>query len=176
MLENCYVEPGVLPDFDSSLRRLLADTLGKVEGAEETEEGGASKFVTRLKDLEYRGALRSPVLVVGNVGVGKTTFLHKALSELRARPRELAVSAEPDDADGHDTDGQAIFAYVDLENRGALIQVDEQKIHRETADLIIERLAQSAESVLKKRKDISESARAEANPDRDVTLRTMLRK
>ena len=176
MLESCYVEPGVLPDFDSSLRRLLADTLGKLEGVDETEEGGTSKFVNRLKELEYRGALKSPVLVVGNVGVGKTTFLHKALSELRARPRELAVSAGSEIVDDHGTDGQAIFAYVDLENRGALTQVDEQKVHRETAELIIERLAQSAESVLKKRRDISENARAETNPNRDVTLRTMLRK
>lgn len=176
MLENCYVEPGVLPDFDSSLRRLLADTLSALEGVDRTEEGGASKFVRRIQDLEYRGALRSPVLVVGNVGVGKTTFLHKALSELRARPRELASSSGPDDPGSQDTDAQAIFAYVDLENRGAFSQVDEQKLQDETAEIIIERLAVSAELVLKKRSDISESARAEANPDRDVTLRTMLRK
>lgn len=176
MLENCYVEPGVLPDFDSSLRRLLADTLGTLEGVDRTEEGGASKFVQRIQDLEYRTALRSPVLVVGNVGVGKTTFLHKALSELRARPRELDFSADPSTPNARNSEGQAIFAYVDLENRGALLRVDEQKLQDETAELIIERLAKSAEQVLKKRSDISESARAEANPDREVTLRTMLRK
>lgn len=89
MLDGCYVRPGIQPDFDRSLRRLLRDTLSPApDGVEATEEVGAECFAGRIQELEKYGSLRSPVLVVGNVGVGKTTFLHKTLASLRAKPEK----------------------------------------------------------------------------------------
>jgi len=176
MLESCYVEPGGRPDFSRNLQRLLSDTLSRdiAESEENTHESNKSDFVNQIKDLENSGRLKYPILVVGNVGVGKTTFLYHTIFSLREVSCEVLENGNKKSAElNGDT---AMYAYIDLENQGNLEKFDDQKIQREIALLILEKLSQSALSTLKKRDDISDKARLQADPDDEQTLQTMLRK
>ncbi|HEY9625680.1 MAG TPA: hypothetical protein V6C84_00120 [Coleofasciculaceae cyanobacterium] len=174
MLEHCYVEPGGRPDFNHSLQRLLADTLSSdVVGEEELYQGNTKEFAEKLQSLDISGAINHPILVVGNVGVGKTTFLYRTLDTLREVPADAAADEKNT---GYKMKGNAaMFAYVDLENQGNLESFDDQEVQRQTATIVLERLVQSAITTLKKRSDISENARSEADPNNETTLRTMLR-
>lgn len=171
MLEGCYVEPGGRPDFSHSLQRLLEDSLSNdVVIDEDFYQGNTKEFTNKLR-LETSGEIKYPILVVGNVGVGKTTFLYRTLISLR-EVSDGAVNEK--NADNKKGDA-AMFAYVDLENQGNLEFFDDQEVQRQTAAIILEKLAQSAITTLEKRDDISDNARNEANPDKETTLRTMLR-
>ena len=170
MLEGCYVEPGGRPDFNHSLKRLLEDTLSNDVVGEEFYQGNTKEFTDRLQSLDSSGEIKYPILVVGNVGVGKTTFLYRTLVSLR----EISDDTNEKNADSKKGDA-AMFAYVDLENQGNLELFDDQEVQRKTASIILEKLAQSAITTLEKRDDISDNARNEANPDKETTLRTMLR-
>ncbi|MBW4466108.1 MAG: hypothetical protein KME07_11820 [Pegethrix bostrychoides GSE-TBD4-15B] len=173
MLAKCYVEPGDRPDFNRSLQRLLNDTLSSdTVGGETVYEGNTKAFVDQLQSLDISGKIKYPILVVGNVGVGKTTFLYRTLAALREVHK---VSADEKNVDYKTKGDAAIFAYVDLENQGNFEDFDDQEIQRQTAALILEKLTQSAISTLKKRDDVSENARNEADPANETTLKTMLR-
>jgi hypothetical protein len=176
MLAKCYVEPGGRPDFNHSLQRLLNDTLpSDIGGSESVYQGNAKEFAEQLQNLDSSSEIvKYPILVVGNVGVGKTTFLYRTLATLREVSND--ISADEKKADFKmKGDTAAMSAYVDLESQGNLEYVDDQEVQRKTAAIILEKLAQSAIATLKKRDDISESARDEADPDNEKTLRTMLR-
>ena len=175
MLESCYVEPGGRPDFSKNLQRLLSDTLSRdiTESEENIHESNTSSFVDQIKDLENSDRLKYPILVVGNVGVGKTTFLYHTISSLREVSHEVLENESKKSTElKGDT---AMYAYIDLENQGNLENFNDQEIQKQIAFLILEKLSQSALSTLKKRDDISEKARQQADPDDEKTLRTMLR-
>lgn len=174
MLAKCYVEPGGRPDFNHSLQRLLDDTLSSNEiGGEDVYQGNTKAFVNQLQSLDVSGTVKYPILVVGNVGVGKTTFLYRTLASLREVSNEAL--ADEKDADYKTKGDAAMFAYVDLESQGNLESFDDQEVQRQTAVKILENLTHSAIATLKKRDDISENSRNEADPDNETTLRTMLR-
>jgi hypothetical protein len=174
MLAKCYVEPGDQPDFDRSLQRLLDDTLSSdVTGSETVHEGNTKFFVNQLQSLDISGKIKYPILVVGNVGVGKTTFLYRTLASLREVPDN--ASADVKNLDYKTKGDAAMSAYIDLENKGNIEVFDDQEVQRETAELILEKLAISAIATLKKRDDISENSRNEADPNNETTLKTMLR-
>lgn len=174
MLAGCYVEPGGRPEFNRSLQRLLEDTIStEFLGDDEFYEGNTKDFTDKLQRLDIEGSLRYPILVVGNVGVGKTTFLYRTLATLREVADE--ASAREKHADYKTTSSDAaMYAYVDLENQGNLESFDDQEVQRQMAEIILERLEQSALGTLKKRDDISENAREAANLGKSTTLRTML--
>ena len=174
MLSKCYVEPGGRPDFNHSLQRLLDDTLSSNEiGGGDVYQGNTKAFVNQLQSLDVSGTVNYPILVVGNVGVGKTTFLYRTLASLREVSNE--ASANEKEADYKTKGDAAMFAYVDLESQGNLESFDDQEVQRQTAVKILENITQSAIATLKKRDDVSESSRNEADPDNETTLRTMLR-
>lgn len=169
MLRYCYVQPGVLPQFDQSLRRLLRDTMAADPSVDEpVQEGGSIDFVETIRARERTSPFTYPVLVVGHVGVGKTTFLHSALASLRATP--LGDTDAPADSE------PAVFAYVDLENLGTAPVQDYADEQRRTAQLILQRLVTSAQITLSRNPAVSAAARAEADPTQQSTMRTMLRK
>jgi hypothetical protein len=146
MLSGCYVEPGGRPDFDRSLQRLLEDTLSNdVIAGEDFYQGNTTDFTSKLQSLDIAG-VKYPILVVGNVGVGKTTFLYRTLTNLR-EVSENSVNGKTAD----DKADAAMSAYVDLENQGNLESFDDQEIQRQTATIILEKLAQSAIQTLKNR-------------------------
>src|SRR6266508_3499542 len=109
MLERCYVEPGAAPEFERSLQRLLRDTARTLDDeADRVIEGDTAKFIDELSTQERLAKLSHPIVVVGHVGAGKTTFIHRALSRLR-------------------TAHSAMFALVDLEGYGVSGAVDAEK-------------------------------------------------
>lgn len=174
MLAKCYVEPGGQPDFSRSLQRLLDDTLSsEMLGDKDLIQGNTKEFTDKLQSLDVSGTINHPILVVGNVGVGKTTFLYRTLASLR----EFSSDIEKDEKNSNykTKDDAAMFAYIDLENQGNIEFFDDQELQRQTAAIILEKLAHSAISTLKKRNDISDNARKEADPDDETTLQTMLR-
>jgi GTPase SAR1 family protein len=183
MLSNCYIEPGDRPDFDRSLQRLLDDTLsGDVFDSEKTYDGSTRGFVDHLQSLDIDGSIKHPILVVGNVGVGKTTFLYRTLTSLREKVDDVLLNEKHPDSKKSSNEkhpdskksNAAISAYIDLENQGNLEVFDDQDIQRQTANLILDQLSKSALATLKKRIDISDGGRNEANPKLESTLKTML--
>jgi hypothetical protein len=157
MLERCYVQPGLTAEFEKNLQRLLKDSAKPFEDEVEVEtlvEGGTSRFVKEVVRQEQIG-FREPVLVVGHVGAGKTTFLQRALSEFRAR---------------HD----AFCVLVDLEGRGQGGVLDAVAEETWVSDAIIRKLGTSAATVLRHNK-LPATEVEQADPDSRDTLRTMCR-
>jgi hypothetical protein len=83
MLEQCYVENYELNEFSRELQQILHydATFDKLE--DPVDE--ADKTILE-KELEYQSHSRSPktILLVGNVGAGKSTFIHR-FSKYEAR-------------------------------------------------------------------------------------------
>jgi len=157
MLERCYVEPGAAPEFERSLQRLLRDTARTLDDeADRVIEGDTAKFIDELSTQERLAKLSHPIVVVGHVGAGKTTFIHRALSRLR-------------------TAHSAMFALVDLEGYGVSGAVDAEKEERAVATQILEKLRNAATTVLK-HAGLSDAERSQADPFVADTLRTLFRK
>src|SRR5690606_23688274 len=83
MLNFCYINPGFESQFTASIRRLLRDQIDMLSGVNDMSEGSTKQFIGEITSREEAEGIRHPVVVVGNVGVGKTTFLHKTLSHFR---------------------------------------------------------------------------------------------
>jgi hypothetical protein len=158
MLERCYVQPGIGGDFERSVQRLLKDSARPFSDdssdIEQLIEGDTSKFVHEVSKQEKSG-FKDPILVVGHVGVGKTTFLNRALAEFR-------------------TGDSAFCGLIDLEGRGHGGTVDATAEERAIAREILAKLGTAAQTVLKHR-GVSEAEREQANPSAAETLRTLVR-
>jgi AAA ATPase domain len=78
MLEHCYVTSARLDQYEGEIKRALEDSAPRfVEGAQELEPGDTQKIVLdRGGDMHGR-----VVLIVGAVGVGKTTFVTKIMRQ-----------------------------------------------------------------------------------------------
>lgn len=157
MLERCYVEPGTTSEFARSIQRLLKDSETPIERlASETIAGDTAKFVEEVSRREKSVRLGQPVIVVGHVGAGKTTFIHRALGRLR-------------------DDRSAVYAFVDLEGHGKGGTIEVQREEDRVCELVLEKLGNAASTVLKHRDDISDAERLQGDPFSPETLRTMLR-
>lgn len=157
MLERCYVEPGTTSEFARSIQRLLKDSETPIERiATETIAGDTAKFVEEVSRREKTVRLEQPVIVVGHVGAGKTTFIHRALGRLR-------------------DDRSAIYAFVDLEGHGKGGTIDVQREEDRVCELVLDKLGNAATTVLKHRDDISEAERLQGDPREPDTLRTIFR-
>lgn len=154
MLAHCYVQPGASEEFERSIHRLLKDSEvvlddeGVTPVATDTE-----KFVAHVARQESTGA-KQPVVVVGNVGVGKTTFLQRSLSQLRS-------------------DRSAICAVIDLEGFGQGVGIDGTVEQARVATQVLAKLETAAMTVLKHRTDLSDAARLQAEHSSRETLSTL---
>lgn len=154
MLARCYVEPGTSEEFERSIHRLLKDSEGVIDDdgirAVTTD---AEKFVAHVDRQESSGA-KQPVVVVGNVGVGKTTFLQRSLAQLRA-------------------DRSAMCAVVDLEGFGQASGVDGPAEQARVAAEVLNKLQTAAMTVLKHRDDLSDAAKLQGEHSSRETLSTL---
>lgn len=156
MLARCYVTPGVAGEFEHSIQRLLKDVpRGLEEEPHEVMEGAPGTFVATLKKQAQLSQIKYPVVVVGHVGVGKTTFLQRSLAQFR-------------------DDHSAFCALVDLEGHGHGGQVDAAVEEARVAQLIIDKLTAASTTALK-HAGVSDGELAQADPNEAVTLRTLLR-
>jgi len=154
MLERCYIEPGNLGDFESSIRRLLKDTERPLIFGDEDVDTTSGDSVEFIAQIELRNKLMNqpaPVLVIGHVGAGKTTFLHRALARFGE-------------------DQSAFVALVDLEGHGHGNSFDATIEENRVSELILGRLGGAARAALKSRTGISNAKREEADPDSRKTL------
>lgn len=134
MLQHCYVEPGTLGDFERSIQRLLQDTAQPLDTSEEHYfDGGTKEFVDEVARRDEE--IRHPVVVVGHVGAGKSTFLHRALARFR-------------------DDRSAFCANVDLEGYSQSGTFDARREEEKVAEVIIDKLRNSATTVLKHKSDL----------------------
>lgn len=154
MLQNCYIEPGTKGDFERSIAKLLKDT-ATIE-AESLHHGDTDQFVEQVARTDQYGTTGAPILVVGHVGAGKTTFLHRSLLRLREET-------------------SAFFAIVDLEGEGSGGNINAAEEEAKVASKVLEKLSQVAKTILKNANHISPAARVEADADELTTLRTMYR-
>ena len=157
MLDRCYVSPGLEEEFEHRVQRLLKDSADDIDtGDHELLEASPKEFADDVCLRERKIRVNEPILVVGHVGVGKTTFLHKALRELR------------DEKTG-------FCGIVDLTGRGQGGQFDAAQEEAEVSGLIVRTLRHSAATTLKGHHH-SQAAMSEANPFHEATLRTMFRR
>ena len=137
MLQGCYVRPGIAGDFERSIQRLLKDSERAVDaGDEEVSRASTDAFVEEIERHEMLSSIEYPVLVVGHVGAGKTTFLHKSLAALRG---DIEQEQDP----------KAFCAIVDLEGHGHGGVVDAAAEESRVATAILEKLGTAATTVLK---------------------------
>lgn len=173
MLEYCYVPPGTQGQFERTVQNLLKDTEEVIREQEQSAEGveahvfdgQPNDFVSQVTAHETLSEIRDPVLVVGHVGAGKTTFLHKAMSSFR-------------------NNNTAFSAVIDFEGKGRSRQVDAEAVERWTANQLLEKLGQAARSQLRRRSResegrsgrIAEGELQHADPFSPETLRTVLKR
>ena len=156
MLSRCYVTPGVAGEFEHSIERLLKDApRGLDDEPHDVVEGDPGTFVSTLSKQAQLTQMKHPVVVVGHVGVGKTTFLQRSLAHFR-------------------DDKSAFCALVDLEGHGHGGTIDAVLEEARVAQLIIDKLTNAATTVLKHH-GVSTGELAQADPNEAVTLRTLLR-
>ncbi len=155
MLKRCYVTPGIAGDFEHSIQRLLKDEPRNLEEEpHEVVEGDPGTFVSALSKQAQLSNIQHPVVVVGHVGVGKTTFLQRSLAQFR-------------------DDKSAFCALVDLEGHGHGGSVDAAIEEARVAQLIVDKLAQAATTVLRHH-GTSSAEIVQADPNEPVTLRNLL--
>lgn len=154
MLEHCYIEPGLTDEFERGVQRLLKDTEQAVDAADANIRGGTPEdFVREVSAREQKDKPSSPVLVVGHVGAGKTTFLYKTLQKFR-------------------TTSNAFFAYVDLETEGRAGLGDLEKAERVITGKILDKLGHAAGTCLG-RAGASPGEQESSEPRRASTLRSI---
>lgn len=156
MLSQCYVTPGIAGDFEHSIERLLKDEpRGLDEEPHDVVGGDPSTFVSTLSKQAQTSQMKHPVVVVGHVGVGKTTFLQRSLAHFR-------------------DENNAFCALVDLEGHGHGGTVDATVEEARVAQLILDKLTTSTTTVLKHH-EVSPGELMQGDPNEAVTMRTLLR-
>lgn len=156
MLDRCYVTPGVSGDFEHSIERLLKDIpLGLDNEPHDVLGGDPDTFVSTISKQAQLSSIKHPVVVVGHVGVGKTTFLQRSLSKLR-------------------NEKSAFCGLVDLEGHGQGGTIEVHAEESRVAQLILDKLAIAATTVLNHH-NLSAQEILEADPSEPVTMRTLLR-
>jgi GTPase SAR1 family protein len=81
MIQHCFVDDPRLHEYEKELQAILTEqklVVGDGSTAAELSESALSEYI-ELPDVDHRGRI---VLVVGRVGAGKTTFLHRFFGEL----------------------------------------------------------------------------------------------
>src|SRR5690606_3213795 len=119
------------------------------------QESNPEDFANALTKQAQLSTMRNPVVVVGHVGAGKTTFLQRTLAQLRDR-------------------SSAFCALVDLEGYGQGEVVEREVEERQVARDIIEKVRGAAIRVLRHHR-MSPGELAQADPHDPATLRTLLR-
>ena len=153
LLERCYIEPTSEGEFERSLRRLLEDSTAVID-AESIESGGTQDFVDALHRSHDSTvpsiSARQPIVVVGHVGAGKTTFIHRAFAKLRENL-------------------DAYFAIVDLEGHASAGSINAREEQLRVCDQILSKLSRAAQTCLK-----NSGARADAIVRANVDERSTL--
>ncbi len=153
MLQHCYVEPTIGTEFERNLRRLLKDTGDGIDSdSQDIHEGTPGSFVKQVVLEDKHSVVRHPVVVVGNVGVGKTTFLRRSIASLR---EEKA----------------AFYALVDLEGRGQGVAIDAASEESFVSEEILTALHRGAKSVFD-----TTTKKTQADPRSRGTLRNLFHK
>ncbi len=161
MLERCYVQPGISGDFHTTVRRLLKDSeervIDEAPKPKTPQSTEPEHFASEVARHDETSQIRDPIVVVGHVGAGKTTFLHRAISHLR-------------------NDVSAICALVDLTGFGHGGSIDAAAEEARVATTILEQLGRAARSTVKAAVPrISEGDLKHTDPYSPETLRTLLR-
>lgn len=156
MLRRCYVRPGVDAQFERTLAGLLEESSTPLAGDEAVAAGAPEEFVREIERQDALSGIRQPVVVVGHVGAGKTTFLHRSLSSLRSEKAGFC-------------------AIIDLGGSGRGGVADGTAEQRQVASAVLEKLGTAAQTLIKSMPHLSEGDRSHANPVDGVTLRTILR-
>lgn len=155
MLDRCYVSSNEPSQFDTSIRRLLKDSASVIDDEDvEVLDGDVERFRSTVELRERTSGEVHPVIIVGHIGAGKTTFVHRAFRSLKL-------------------DKVAFSAVVDLEGIGRAGTFHAKDEHQRVAERVLERLGWCTTAVLKKRDDIAD--RVQADPHATATLRTLCR-
>lgn len=165
MLRRCYISPGNEGEFRRSVRALLQDSARRLAGTADALESDVDEFMDRVTKVEITRGLDHPIVVAGHVGAGKTTFIHRSLEHFRDKKSSRYRTA--------------FYAYVDLEGLAQGGQIDTRREEQRVAKAILERLGESARTVLqhwmKEEGHVNETELEQVNPFSPVALKTLLR-
>ncbi|WP_224240833.1 ATP-binding protein [Hyalangium gracile] len=155
MMRHCYIEPGVEAEFEKSVQRLLRDTAQTLESTHDTiAHVDSRRFVEEVSIQESLAKAQDPIVVVGHVGAGKTTFLHKSIARFRE-------------------DHSAFCSIINLEGHGHGGNLNAAEEEKRVAAQILKELPTAARAVLAQREDVSSAEREQADPFHGETLKNL---
>lgn len=79
-LENCYCETGALSQYTSLARGIVSNRYEQIEDTTSVQIEGVSDKKGIKTDFLEASASRRPVILIGDVGVGKTTFIRNLIA------------------------------------------------------------------------------------------------
>jgi ABC-type cobalamin/Fe3+-siderophores transport system ATPase subunit/dihydroneopterin aldolase len=90
MLQQCYVGNRKLTEYSRDLQRLLEYNAVLDEPGESLEEIDESKLEQEL-ELQLTSTKQRTVLLIGNVGAGKSTFVHRFIQSQKNPTKSISV-------------------------------------------------------------------------------------
>ena len=160
LLGRCYVESHIDGHLEKTVRQLVRAQAEATRPSAADEAQAPRQFADRLiRDHADENTSEEPILVVGDVGAGKTTYIYRALDELRQDDKE------------------AFFAVVDLEEAHASCEGQEDYaavVARHIAERVMQQLGHTAKSSLTP-KQRRTGERFQVEPDAVEVFRTRCR-
>ncbi len=128
LLEHCYVEDLTLNEFSRELQRILQYDAALDELEPSLDQVDADTLERELELQSFSGNPKT-ILLVGNVGVGKSTFVHRFIRS-EARPKHYVCTV------------------VDLINYATIETVRDRGEEQRLAELVLNKLAAEFEHQL----------------------------
>ncbi len=154
LLSFCYVPTDISGQLDRTLTSMLEEDEEARLPAKDAASVNAAEFGDSLREWHDRQTAREPVLVIGNTGAGKTTYIARAVKALR------------------DQEAGAFLGIVDMtgiEDKARSAGLD---LQAQMATTITEQLKKSALVQLGATK-LSDASRAALDPDSVAAFRAI---
>lgn len=154
LLDFCYVPTDISGQLDKTLTTMLEEDEEARLPTNDARTANATEFGDSLREWHDRQTAREPVLVIGNRGAGKTTYIARAVKTLR------------------DQDQGAFLGVVDMTNIEDKATSAGLDLQAQMAATITQQLKKSAFAQLGAKK-LREASRAALDPDSVAAFRSI---
>jgi predicted kinase len=128
LLEHCYVDDPALNEFSRELQRILQYDAALDEIEATIDQMDADTLERELELQSFSGNPKT-ILLVGNVGAGKSTFVHRFIQK-ETRPKRYVCTV------------------IDLINKATIETVRDRAEEQRLAELVLNKLAEEFEEQL----------------------------